>query len=124
MNTFSNLPPKPADTNQQRVVKYFDNYYTVPIDLEVTDVEIMRAFFEGKNFDRSSAESISYLILKTAKQSNYKTQEILDALTAYSETQLNEFLLNILNFNRVKTSTLGVIKKLKASDQINRNIRL
>jgi hypothetical protein len=124
MATYSNLPPKTTESSQDKVIKYFDNYYTVPIDLEVTDVEVMRAFFEGKNFDRASAESITYLILKTAKQSNYKTQEILDALTSYSDVQLNEFLLNILNFNRVKTSTLGVIKQLQTSNQVNRNIRL
>jgi hypothetical protein len=108
----------------EKVIKYFDNYYTVPIDLEITEVEVMKAFFESKNFDRSSAENVTYLILKTAKQSNYKTAEILDALTSYSEVQLNEFLLNILNFNRAKTSTLGVIKRLLPSDQVNRNIRL
>jgi hypothetical protein len=124
MATFSNLPPKSAETSEQRVIRYFDNYYTVPIDLELNDVEVMRGFFESKNFDRSSAESITYLILRTAKQSNYKTEEILDALNSYNSTQLNEFLLNILNFNRIKTSTLGVIKKLQASDQVKRNIRL
>jgi hypothetical protein len=124
MATFSNLPPKSAETSEQRVIRYFDNYYTVPIDLELNDVEVMRGFFESKNFDRSSAESITYLILRTAKQSNYKTEEILDALNSYNSSQLNEFLLNILNFNRIKTSTLGVIKKLQASDQVKRNIRL
>jgi hypothetical protein len=124
MATFSNLPPKSAETSEQRVIRYFDNYYTVPIDLELNDVEVMRGFFESKNFDRGSAESITYMILRTAKQSNYKTEEILDALNSYNSTQLNEFLLNILNFNRIKTSTLGVIKKLQASDQVKRNIRL
>jgi len=124
MATFSNLPPKPVETKDEKIIKYFDNYYTVPIDLDLNDVDVMRGFFESKNFDRSSAESITYMILKTAKQSNYKTEEILDALNSYNSTQLNEFLLNILNFNRIKTSTLGVIKKLQASDQVKRNIRL
>jgi len=124
MSNFSNLPPKPTETKDEKIIRYFDNYYVIPIDLDVNDVEVMRGFFESKNFDRSSAESITYLILKTAKQSNYKTEEILDALNAYTSSQLNEFLLNILNFNRIKTSTLGVIKKLETSDQIKRNIRL
>lgn len=124
MATYSNLPLKTSESSQEKVVKYFDNYYTVPINLEVTDIDIMKAFFEGRGFDRSSAESISYLILKTAKESNYKTQEILDALSSYNSSQLNEFLLNILNFNRIKTSTLGILKKTKVSEDINRNIRL
>ncbi len=124
MATYSNLPAKTIETRDDKVIKYFDNYYTVPIDLNVNDVDTMRGFFESKNFDRSSAESITYLILKTAKQSNYKTEEILDALNSYTSSQLNEFLLNMLNFNRVKTSTLGVIKKLSTSNDIERNIKL
>lgn len=124
MSLYSNLPTKTSESSQERVVKYFDNYYKVPIDLDVTDIEVMLAFFESRKFDRTSAESISYLILKTAKESNYKTQEILDALTSYTDSQLNEFLLNILNFNRVKTSTLGILKKTSVSSDVSRNIRL
>lgn len=124
MAIYSNLPIKSSESSQERVIKYFDNYYTVPIDLDVTDIEVTKAFFESRNFDKGSAESISYLILKTAKESNYKTQEILDALTSYTDSQLNEFLLNILNFNRIKTSTLGVLKKTTVSSDIGRNIRL
>ena len=76
MTTYSNLPAKTKETKDEKVIKYFDNYYTIPIDLNVNDVDIMRGFFESKNFDRSSAENITYMILKTAKQSNYKTEEI------------------------------------------------
>jgi hypothetical protein len=124
MAIYSNLPSKTVESSQEKVIKYFGNYYTSPVDLDVTDIEVMKAFFETRKFDKGSAESISYLILKTAKESNYKTQEILDALTAYTDSQLNEFLLNILNFNRIKTSTLGVLKKTSISPDVSRNIRL
>jgi hypothetical protein len=124
MSSYSNLPPKKDLNSEERIIKYFDTYYSTPIELNSDDVDVMRSFFEGKDFDRASAESVSYIILKTAKESNYKTQEILDALNSYTSNQLNEFLLNILNFNRIKTSSLGVIKKLKPSNNINRNIRL
>jgi hypothetical protein len=122
MTVYSNLPNK-EKSSLQKVVQYFDNYYTVPIDLEVENVDILRGFFESKGFDRSAAENISYVILKTAKQGNYTTQEIIEALQAYDPLQLNEFLLSILNHNRVKTSSLGLIKKVNPVDNVKRNIR-
>jgi hypothetical protein len=122
MTVYSNLPNR-EKSSLQKVVQYFDNYYTVPIDLEVENVDVLRGFFESKGFDKSAAENISYVILKTAKEGNYTTQEIIEALQAYDPLQLNEFLLSILNHNRVKTSSLGLIKKVNPVDNVKRNIR-
>ena len=121
-NVYSNLPTKELN-NLQKVVQYFDGYYTAPIDLDVQSIDMLSGFFESKGFDKSSAQNITYVILKTAKQSNYKAQEIIDALNSYNSLQLNEFLLSILNYNRVKTSSLGLIKKINSLEAIERNIR-
>ena len=122
MATYSNLPNK-EKSSSQKVVQYFDNYYTVPVDLDVESIDVLKGFFEEKGFEKSAAENISYVILKTAKESNYTPQEIIDALSAYNPLQLNEFLLSILNHNRVKTSSLGLIKKVNPVDNVKRNIR-
>jgi hypothetical protein len=123
MTTYSNLPNN-ADTNSlQKVVRYFDNYYTKPIDLDVESIDMLKGFFESKGFDSAAAENVSYVILKTAKESNYKPQEIVDSLRNYEPLQLNEFLLSIMNYNRVKTSSLGVIYKVNPINQVHRNIR-
>ena len=121
-NVYSNLPSKELNS-LQKVVQYFDGYYTAPIDLDVQSIDMLSGFFESKGFDKSSAQNITYVILKTAKQSNYKAQEIIDALNSYNSLQLNEFLLSILNYNRVKTSSLGLIKKINSLEAIERNIR-
>lgn len=122
MTTYSNLPTK--DLNSlQKVVQYFDGYYSAPIDLDVQNIDMLTGFFESKGFDKSSAQNITYVILKTAKQSDYTAQQIIDALNAYTTLQLNEFLLSILNYNRVKTSSLGLIKKVNSLETIERNIR-
>jgi hypothetical protein len=121
-NVYSNLPSKELNS-LQKVVQYFDGYYTAPIDLDVQNIDMLSGFFESKGFDKSSAQNITYVVLKTAKQSNYKAQEIIDALNSYNSLQLNEFLLSILNYNRVKTSSLGLIKKINSLEAIERNIR-
>lgn len=122
MTTYSNLPTKELNS-LQKVVQYFDGYYTAPIDLDVQNIDMLTGFFESKGFDKSSAQNITYVILKTAKQSDYTAQQIIDALNAYTTLQLNEFLLSILNYNRVKTSSLGLIKKVNSLETIERNIR-
>lgn len=123
MTTFSNLPNSPDTNSLQKVVRYFDNYYTKPIDLDVQNIDLLKGFFESKGFDSVAAENISYVILKTAKESNYKPQEIVDSLRNYDPLQLNEFLLSVMNYNRVKTSSLGVIYKVNPINQVHRNIR-
>jgi hypothetical protein len=123
MTTYNNLPNTPDSNSLQKVVRYFDNYYVRPIDLEVESVDVLKGFFESRGFNPVSAENISYVILKTAKESNYKPQEIIDSLKNYEPLQLNEFLLSIMNYNRVKTSSLGIIYKLNPIDQVQRNIR-
>jgi hypothetical protein len=123
MTTYSNLPNSTDTNSLQKVVRYFDNYYVKPIDLEVESIDALRGFFESKGFDSKSAENVSYVILKTAKESNYKTQEIIDSLRGYEDVQLNEFLLSIMNYNRVKTSSLGIIYKVNPAEQVYRNIK-
>jgi len=123
MATINNLPNNADKNSLQKVVRYFDNYYIKPIDLAVEDIDSLKGFFESKGFDSSAAENISYVILKTAKESNYKPQEIIDSLKNYNPLQLNEFLLSIMNYNRVKTSSLGIIYKTNPIDMVQRNIR-
>lgn len=123
MTTYSNIPNSPDSNSLQKVVRYFDNYYVKPIDLEVEQIDMLKGFFESKGFDSAAAENISYVILKTAKESNYKPQDIVDSLRSYEPLQLNEFLLSVMNYNRVKTSSLGVIYKINPINQVQRNIR-
>lgn len=123
MTTYSNLPNSTDTNSLQKVVRYFDNYYVKPIDLEVESIDALKGFFESKGFDSTSAENVSYVILKTAKESNYKVQEIIDSLRGYEAVQLNEFLLSIMNYNRVKTSSLGIIYKVNPAEQVYRNIK-
>lgn len=122
MTTYSNLPTKEKNSIQ-KVVQYFDAYYNKSIDLDVQDIDLLSGFFESNGFDQSSASNLTYVILKQAKESNYTAQEIIDALGKYDPLQLNEFLLSILNHNRVKTSSLGLIKRNNPVDIIKRNIR-
>ncbi len=122
MAVYSNLPEKEVVTNIDKIVKYFDNYYSPATDLEVQNIDVLSGFFESKGFDVNTAKNISYIILKTAKESNYSVQQVIDGLRDYDPIQLNDFLISLLNYNRVKSSALGVIKKTNPIDHVKRNI--
>ena len=122
MAVYSNLPEKETVTNIDKIVKYFDNYYSPATDLEVQNIDVLSGFFESKGFDVNTAKNISYIILKTAKESNYSVQQVIDGLRDYDPIQLNDFLISLLNYNRVKSSALGVIKKTNPIDHVKRNI--
>lgn len=122
MTNYTNLPNKTTVTTIDKVVKYFDNYYTPATELDSQEIDVLAGFFESKGFDISAAKSITYVILKTAKESNYNVQQVIDGLRDYDPIQLNDFLISLLNFNRSKSSMLGVIKKTNPVDHIKRNI--
>ena len=122
MSVYSNLPEKETVTSIDKIVKYFDNYYSPATDLEVQNVDVLSGFIENKGFDVNTAKNISYIILKTAKESNYSVHQVIDGLRDYDPIQLNDFLISLLNYNRVKSSALGVIKKTNPIDHVKRNI--
>jgi hypothetical protein len=122
MTIYSNLPPKASVNDITKVIQYFDNYYTAPTELDVQSIDVLTGFLESKGFDIDAAKNISYIILKTAKESNYSVQQIIDGLREYDPIQLNDFLISLLNFNRAKTSALGTITKTLPIDHVKRNI--
>ena len=122
MTIYSNLPPKTVVSNINKVVQYFDNYYTPPTELDVQSVDVLTGFLESKGFADEAAKNIAYIILKSAKESNYDVQQVIDGLREFDPIQLNDFLTSLLNFNRVKTSALGTIKKTFPVDHVKRNI--
>ena len=122
MTIYSNLPPKAVANDLTRVVQYFDNYYTQPTELDVQSIDVLTGFLESKGFGDEAAKNIAYIILKSAKESNYNVQQVIDGLRDYDPIQLNDFLTSLLNFNRAKTSALGSIKKTFPVDHVKRNI--
>lgn len=118
--TFSNLPLQ-SSTNES-TVQAFDVYYSLPIELNANVYAAMTGYFTNKGFDQTAAESISTIIMKQAKIDGYNPMQILDTIKSLADTEMSGLIAEILNYNRYKTSSLGVAQPFNTYEEIQRNI--
>lgn len=120
----TNLPSTKKIDNgtTARVIAYLDAYSTEPISLNSDDVTALESFFVSKGFDISAAQNVSYQILVAAKATTYNVQLIIDSLRPYDKIRLNDFLINLINFNRSKSSSIGNIVPFTTAAHVQRNI--
>ena len=122
---FSNLPlPNVQEDldSAAATVRYFDRYFNSPIELDNQSTEAIKAYFEKRGFLPASAESIALIILTQAKTDNLNAAIIMDSLSGLNDVELSGLVSEILNYNRFKSSTLGIYITPTASDEIQRNI--
>jgi hypothetical protein len=117
---YSNLPSK--TTEQNSMVKAFDAYVNQPLELETNVFNSMKGFFTSRGFQDISAESISVIIIKQAKQDGYNPMTILDTLKGLNDVEISALVSEILNYNRFKTSFLGYARQFNSASEVSRNI--
>lgn len=124
MNTFSNLPPtpQPSKNSADGVVRTFDNFYSTPVELSANAFNAVSGFFENKGFDSLTSQSIALVIMKQAQQDQFDPMVILDSFKNFDATQLSTLATQILNYNRSKTSYLGVVNDLVSNPYVNRTV--
>ena len=120
--SFNNIPQTRTESNSDLTVKVFDQYYQAPIDLNNNELIAMTGFFEIRGFSKDSAESTALVILKQAKKDNYNSMQIMDTLTGLSNVEISGLVAEILNYNRFKTSSLGISQLYSPADDVVRNI--
>jgi hypothetical protein len=91
-------------------------------DLNNAVLTAMVGFLESRNFKNPSSEFIAITILKQAKTDGYDAYEILRTLKGTDTATLSGMVAEILNYNRFKTSTLGVVQSTSPVEDIKRNI--
>jgi hypothetical protein len=124
MKTFSNLPitPRPNKNSSDGVVQTFDNFYTVPTELSADAFNAVTGFFENKGFDMLTAQSIALVIMKQAQHDKFDPMVVLDSFKDFDATQLSSLATQILNYNRSKTSYLGIINDLVSNPYVQRTV--
>ena len=119
---FTNLPPKDKDELQKTVDELVQNQYQEKFKFNAGEFDAAIAFFVKRGFNRVSAESIAYIILRQAKIDSISPQSLLDKVTYASPAQLSELITIVLNSNRYKSSRLGVRQTRTTKDTVSRNI--
>lgn len=119
MNSYSNIP---SAASFDPTVQAFDSYYEAPVELNASVLAAMKGYFTNRGFGEVSAESISIIIMKQAKQDGYNAMQILDTLKGLGDVELSGLVAEILNYNRFKSSSLGFAAVFQPNPEIARNI--
>ena len=124
MNKYSNIPsaPLPDQNSVENTAREFNNFYSTPTQLEVNSLNAMKGFFESKGFDTKTAENIAVVMITQSIKDNFDPMLIIDSLSGHDQASLNELAAAILNYNRYKSSYLGVGTPITPNEQISRNI--
>jgi hypothetical protein len=120
----NNIPQERTASSSDPTVLVFDQYYQPTINLNNDELIVMTGFFQKRGFDDVAAESTAITILKQAKKDNYNPMEIMGTLKGLTNVAISGLVAEILNYNRFKTSLIGVTQKYLPSDEVARNILL
>jgi hypothetical protein len=103
----TNLPIEIKEDSAAGTKLYFDNYGEDPLEFPANDVAVTIAYFKGAGFDEDAALVTAMTLLRQAKLDGTPIYEILDTLKGLKDLDLSQLVGEILNNNRVSTSTLG-----------------
>ncbi len=109
----------------QATIQFLSGLGDAPVELNAGEYDACIAFFTKKDYDRTAAESIAYVLVRQAKIDNVSVMKILDTLEANSSdpVTLNNLVGEILNLNRFKTSILGYKNSNTQNPVTIRNIK-
>jgi hypothetical protein len=103
----TNLPIQQLEDSAAGTKLYFDTYGEQPLEFPANDVAVTIAFFKSAGFAEDAALVTAMTVLRQAKLDEIPVYQILDTLKKFESIELGQLVGEILNNNRVATSTLG-----------------
>ena len=103
----NNIPSDPNANTDQAVRDFFDQYYQGRVEYAASEVDAVLGFFSSKGFDDKAASSIASVLLRQAKVDNVGTFKLLDTLKGLEDLQISALIAEVLNYSRIKSSSLG-----------------
>lgn len=103
----TNLPSKFIEDNAAGTVLFFERYGEGPLEFSSVEVDATVGFFTSAGFDNDAAQMSAMTILRQAKIDQVPVFQLLDTIKGFNTKQLSQLVAEILNNDRVSTSTLG-----------------
>lgn len=120
---YNNLPLNTVSPDSsQATLQVFNNYTQQPITIDAGTYDAIVAFFGSRGFQKSAAESTALIIIRQAKSDGINPYTLIDTLKGLQSVQLNNLITELLNYNRYKSSSLGMASPFTPNDEIARNI--
>jgi len=108
---YSNLPlgqQVEKRSSSDDTVKFFDAYNKTELQFKASEADAVVAFFVKRGMQENAAKSTAVIFLKQCKIDGVQPLILLDQIRQLpTEVQLSDTIGEILNINRVKTSSLG-----------------
>lgn len=120
---YTNLPSKDKlESLSDKSNKVLSQYNDIDVQLNNDTLVAMTGLLASNGFSEESAESISLTIMIQAKRDNFNPMNVLDTMRSLGKIELSQFVSEVLNFNRYKTSVLGTVQQITPVDFVKRNI--
>lgn len=107
MTFVNNLPNTESTDSANKTKTFFDSYYQKGISLAAGEVDTAIGFFLDRGFEKTAAETIGATLLQQAKIESISVHKLIDTLKGLNELQMSRVVTEILNYNRLRISTLG-----------------
>ena len=126
MTVYNNIPPEviTGKSSSDPTTKLFNNFYQIPLQLDGTALSAIKAYFQSRGFKDQAAESVAIIILSQATKDGFNPFDLLETLKGLTDVQISAIVGEVLNYNRFKTSSLGITVVPSPADEIQRNIFL
>lgn len=125
-NIYTNTPesanPQSVNNSANDTLKYFDNYNRQQLEFKSSDVDAITGVFEKKGMDPVAARTTAFAVLRQCKLENVNPFDAIADVAKSEKLELTNTLGEILNLNRLKTSTLGTKSTIDRSQSVARNI--
>jgi hypothetical protein len=122
MTSYNNIPQQKVSDSAIGTVELFNQFGQATVALDASSLDACIGFFQSRGFGKDSSQSIAYIVMKQAKLDGYNPFQILDTLSGLDNIQISSLVTEILNYNRFKTSSLGMSQTFKPVSEIQRNI--
>lgn len=119
MPIYSNLPPKTKSLTQD----FYDDYFTPSPHVSGNFYDTAVSFFERQtDGNKLAAQSIVAALLAAINSQNLDADELLDRFKKMNKTDLNQFMVAVLNNNRKNSSFLGYRTAARTNRLVDRTI--
>jgi len=120
---YINIPKETTSNSANLTVQNLDNYYTTNLPMPAGAFDALKGFFEGNGFGVVASETIAHIIFYQAEIDGYNPLQVIENIQSLSSVDLTALVTEILNFNRFKTSVLGLSVNYSTTADVAREIR-
>jgi hypothetical protein len=122
MLIYNNLPKKTTADSANSTRTGLANFYQNDLPMNDADYTAMLGFFESRGFSSEASATIAYIMFLQAKIDGYNPFDVLSSVRSLSGLELTALVTEILNFNRFKTSFLGLAATYSTQSEVQKEI--